>query len=73
MVHPTRAAACWQLPTFRRLLSPHSFRRDERRTALKPPFNAYPGTFRSYAELFRKMATNYKALLDQIRAERKRK
>jgi hypothetical protein len=40
---------------------------------LKEPFTQYPATFRKYAEVFRKMAKAYRELLDQIRAERKRK
>jgi len=40
---------------------------------LKQPFTAYPRTFRTYAELFRNRAKSYAQLLDQIRAERKRR
>jgi phosphodiesterase/alkaline phosphatase D-like protein len=40
---------------------------------LKEPFTAYPKTLRSYVEYFQRMAKSYKELLDQIRAERKRK
>jgi len=40
---------------------------------LKQPFTAYPRIFRTYAELFRNRAKSYAQLLDQIRAERKRR
>jgi hypothetical protein len=40
---------------------------------LKEPFTAYPKTLRSYAEFFQRMAKGYQTLLDQVRAERRRK
>jgi len=40
---------------------------------LKEPFTIYPKTLRSYADYFQRMAKSYRALLDQIRAERRRR
>jgi len=40
---------------------------------LKEPFTIYPKTLRSYADYFQRMAKSYRALLEQIRSERKRR